>query len=239
MIKSYNKMLKIFCRNFAIVDEIIIVIVIIILIIIIVISSTASSSNISMIVIIINNIIIELYCNEHYYNELYCNEHLFHNYQRYPLSPLKPKSLALIEPYLPNIFDPVYSVNQSFMWFLWLNWRKSTFYPATAPNDSECWPIVTSSIQEPVASNCDVTMTDCFRVVAMHAFLAQWCWGQWFNEFVKDMPVPSFSQLSYFLLYLVTPVFQHGASLFIIRSIMRISSIKVLSYSYKYRYCYI
>ena len=71
------------------------------------------------------------------------------------------------------------------MWFLWLNWRKSTFYPVTAPNDSKCWPIVTSSIQEPVASNCDVTMTDCSPVVAMDAFLA----------------------------YFVTPVFQHGASL--------------------------
>ena len=32
------------------------------------------------------------------------------------------------------------------------------------------------------ASNCDVTMTDCSRVVSMDAFLAQWCWGQWFNE---------------------------------------------------------
>ena len=103
--------------------------------------------------------------------------------------------MALIEQYLPNISDPVYSVHQSFTWILWLNWRKSTFYPVTGPNDSKCWPIVTSSIQEPVASNCDVTMTDCSRVVAMDAFLAQWCWGQWFNEFVKDTSVPSFSTL--------------------------------------------
>ena len=49
--------------------------------------------------------------------------------KKYPLSFLKPRSLALIEQYLPNISDPVYSVHQSFMWFLWLNWRKSTFYP--------------------------------------------------------------------------------------------------------------
>ena len=97
--------------------------------------------------------------------------------KKYPSSPLKQRSLALIEQYLPNISDPVYSVHQSFMWFPWLNWRKSTFYPVTAPNDSKCWPIVTSSIQEPIASNCDVTMTDCSRVVAMDAFLAQWCWG--------------------------------------------------------------
>ena len=129
--------------------------------------------------------------------------YLYYNYEKYPLSPLKPKILALIEHYLPTISDPVYSVHQSFMWFLWLNWRKSTFHPVTAPNDSKCWPIVTSSLQEPAASNCDVTMTDCSHVVAMDAFLTQWCWGQWFNEFVKDTYVPSFS----------TPRVQHGASL--------------------------
>ena len=42
-----------------------------------------------------------------------------------------------------------------------------------------------SSIQEAVASNCDVKMIDCSLVVAMDAFIAQF----------------------------VTPVFQHGASL--------------------------
>ena len=89
----------------------------------------------------------------------------------------------------------MYSVHQSFMWFLWLNWCKSTFYPITAPNNSKCWPIVMSSLQEPAASICDVTMTDCSRVVAMDAFLTLWCWGQWFNEFVKDTHGPSFSTL--------------------------------------------
>ena len=92
----------------------------------------------------------------------------------------------LIEQYLPNISDAVYSVHQSFMWFLWLSWRKSTFYPITAPNYSKCWPIVTSLIQEPAASNCYVTMTDCSRVVAMDAFLAQWnrkfITAQWSTE---------------------------------------------------------
>ena len=104
--------------------------------------------------------------------------YLYYDYEKYLLSPLKQRSLALIEQYLPNISDPVCLVHQSFIWFLWLNWRNSTFYPDTAPNGSKCWSIVTSSIQEPVASNCDVTMTDCSRVVAMDAFLAQW-WGQW------------------------------------------------------------
>ena len=119
--------------------------------------------------------------------------HLYYNYEKYPPSPLKLRFLALIEQYLPNISDPVYSVHQSFMWFLWLNWSKSTLYSVTAPKHSKCWPIVTSSIQEPTASNCDVTMTDCSRVVAMDAFLAQWCWGQWFKKFVKETSVPSFS----------------------------------------------
>ena len=105
-------------------------------------------------------------------------QYLYYNYEKYLLSSLKQRSQALIEQYLPNISDPVYSVHQSFIWFLWLNWRNSIFYPVTAPNGSKCWPIVMSSIQEPVASNCDVTMTDCQRVVAMDAFLAQW-WGQW------------------------------------------------------------
>ena len=47
--------------------------------------------------------------------------------------------------------------------------------------------VVTSSIQEPAASHCDVTMTDCFHVVSMDAFLAQWCWLQWCSEFVKTL----------------------------------------------------
>ena len=96
--------------------------------------------------------------------------YLYYNYEKYPPSPLKPRFLVLIKQYLPNISDPVYSVHQSFMWFLWLNWRKSTFYPVTAPNDSKSWAIVTSSIQEPAASNCDATMTDSSRMVAMDAF---------------------------------------------------------------------
>ena len=38
---------------------------------------------------------------------------LYYNYEKYPLSPLKPRFLVLIEQYLPNISDPVYSVHQS------------------------------------------------------------------------------------------------------------------------------
>ena len=48
----------------------------------------------------------------------------YYNCEKYPLSPLKQRFRALIDQYLPNISDPVYSVHQSFMWFLWLNWCK-------------------------------------------------------------------------------------------------------------------
>ena len=44
-----------------------------------------------------------------YFNRQY--GHLYHNYEKYPLSPLKPGSLAFIEQYLPNISDTVYSVH--------------------------------------------------------------------------------------------------------------------------------
>ena len=145
------------------------------------------------------------------------NHYLYYNYEKYPLSPLKPRFLVLIEQYLPNISDPVYSMHQSIMWFLWFNWRKSTFYPVTAPNDSKCWAIVTPSIQEPAASNCDITMTDCSRVVAMDAFLTQWnrkfITAQWSTENTS-----CFNFFVYFFLILWPPVFQHGASLALIIS---------------------
>ena len=161
-----------------------------------------------------------------YFNRQY--GHLYYNYEKYPLSPLKPGSLAFIEQYLPNISDTVYSVHLWFMWFLWLNWRKSTFYPITAPNDSKCWPIVTSSIkcwrivtssiQEPATSHCDVTMTDGFRMGSMDTFLAQWCWWQWFNEFVKTRLCQVFRNLWSREMFFMTPVFQHGASLVELKS---------------------
>ena len=152
-------------------------------------------------------------------------QNLYHNYEKYSLSLLKPRFLVLIEQYLPNISDPVYSAHQPFMWFLWLNWRKSTFYPVTAPNVSKCWPIVTSSIHEPAASNCDVTMTDCSRVVAMDAFLEQWCWGQWFKKrWNCSGGVPWKCKRHYF----ATPAFQHGASLVFITGVLNISYLQLI-----------
>ena len=54
---------------------------------------------------------------------------------------------------------------------------------------------MTSSIHEPVASNCDVRMSDCSRVVAMDAFNDVEDSGSDLKEFVKDTSVPSFSTL--------------------------------------------
>ena len=51
-----------------------------------------------------------------------------------PPSPLKPRFLALIEQYLTDISDPMYLLHQSCIGFLWLNWLKSTFHPATTRN---------------------------------------------------------------------------------------------------------
>ena len=50
------------------------------------------------------------------------------------------------------------------------NWRKSTFIP------SLLWMIQNVDLlwRHRYKSNCDITMTDCSRVVAMDAFLAQW-----------------------------------------------------------------
>ena len=39
------------------------------------------------------------------------------------------------------------------------------------------WHIMTSSIHEHVASNCDATMTECSHMLSMDAFLSQWCWN--------------------------------------------------------------
>ena len=62
-----------------------------------------------------------------FYHYLYCN------CENYPLSPLKPRFRTLMEQYLHTISDSVYLVHQSFMWFLWLNWRKPTFIPSLIP----------------------------------------------------------------------------------------------------------
>ena len=116
------------------------------------------------------------------------------------------------------------------MWFLWLNWRKSTFYPITAPNGSKCWPIVVSSIQEPVASNCDVTMT----VVAMDAFLAQW-WGQWSQHSGRPITfLALMSLLKHFFILFCDP----RASTRGIASCCCCCCYHYYHYYYYYYYCY-
>ena len=53
---------------------------------------------------------------------------LYCNCDKYPLSPLKPRGLALLSRHVPYNWGSQNSVHQSFTRFLTLNWRKSTFY---------------------------------------------------------------------------------------------------------------
>ena len=86
------------------------------------------------------------------------NQHHYYNCEKYPLSPLKPRCLVLIEQYLPNISGPVYSVHRSFMWFMCLKWHRSTFYPITDPDDFKMltccddmsWPLAFVMSQWPI-----------------------------------------------------------------------------------------
>ena len=117
--------------------------------------------------------------------------HLVHqNYYNCEKYPMKMSCLVLIEQYLPNVPGHVYSVPRPFMWLMWLNWQKSTFYPITTPHDFKM--LTYCDVIDPWAShtgNCDATITDYSRGVFMDAFLFQWRWGQWFKEFVKYMSV--------------------------------------------------
>ena len=59
--------------------------------------------------------------------------YLYYNYEKYPLSPLKPGSLALLSWHVPYNWGSGNSVHQSFTWFLSLNWCNSTFYHSWVP----------------------------------------------------------------------------------------------------------
>ena len=56
-----------------------------------------------------------------------------YNYEKYPLSPLKPRGLAPLSWHVPYNWGSWNSVHQSFTWFLSLNWLKSTFYRSRVP----------------------------------------------------------------------------------------------------------
>ena len=49
------------------------------------------------------------------------------------------------------------------------------------------WPIVTWSIYESAACNCDVTMANCSYVVSMDVFLSLWSWRPRFEDFVNTL----------------------------------------------------
>ena len=53
--------------------------------------------------------------------------YLYHNYEKYPLSPLKPRGLALLSWHVPYNWGSGNSVHPSFTWFPSLNWCKSAF----------------------------------------------------------------------------------------------------------------
>ena len=103
--------------------------------------------------------------------------------------------MALIEQYLPNISDPVYSVQQSFMWFLWLNWIH-----ILSRHCSEWFEMLTY---------CDVIDTRAERQQLWRhndRLFPRGCYGR----FLSTMMLRTVNLLN---LYFVTPVFQHGASL--------------------------
>ena len=125
--------------------------------------------------------------------------YLYYNYEKYPLSPLKRRFLALIEQYLPNISDSVYSVHQSFMWFLWLNWRKSTFYPVTAPSDSKYDVIDTRAGRQQLWRHND-------------RWFPRGCYGRFLSTMV--LRTMNTSCFNFFVkVIFCDPVFLHGASL--------------------------
>ena len=101
---------------------------------------------------------------ENLYTALRELNNLYFSYEKYPLSPLKPRGLALLSWHVPYNWGSGNSVHQSFTWFLSLNWRKSTF---SAPGCryyfkiNSWWPIVTSSTHGPAARYCDVTKIHC------------------------------------------------------------------------------
>ena len=59
--------------------------------------------------------------------------YLYYNCEKYPLSPLKPRGLALLSWHVPYNWDSGNLVHPSFTWFLSLNWHKSTFYCSRMP----------------------------------------------------------------------------------------------------------
>ena len=59
--------------------------------------------------------------------------HLYYNCEKYPLSPLKPRDLALLLWHVPYNWGSGNSVHPLFTWFLSLKWCKLTFYHSWVP----------------------------------------------------------------------------------------------------------
>ena len=119
-------------------------------------------------------------------------------------------------------------MHQSFMWFLWLNWRKSTFYPVTAPKDSKCWKML---------NYCDVIDTRADRQQLWRhndRLFPRGCYGRFLSTMMlislinvcaniyvistrkritAQLSTENTSCFDLFIFILWSPVFQHGASL--------------------------
>ena len=64
---------------------------------------------------------------------IYTHIYICYNYEKYPLSPLKPRGLELLSWHVPYNWSSGNSVQQSFIWFLSLYWRKSKLYCSRVP----------------------------------------------------------------------------------------------------------
>ena len=116
----------------------------------------------------------------------YISENLIHNCEKYPLSLLK---LRCYSWHQPNISGSVDLVHRSFLWFLWLNWLKSTFFRSQVPNLFQNKMLTYCDVIDTRGDHCLLWLHNdrLFPMVSMDAFLLQWHWGQWVNTSV--MPI--------------------------------------------------
>ena len=113
------------------------------------------------------------------------------NCEKYLLSLLKPGCLALLEQRIPNISGFVCLVHQSFMWFPWLNLRKSTCCSVTALDDFKIFTTVDQLWRHRYTRWPLAIVTSQWPIVPM-----RFLWtltSQFRKEFVQLTSVPSFS----------------------------------------------
>ena len=104
--------------------------------------------------------------------------HLYHNCEKYPLSPLKPRGLALLSWHVLYHWGSGNTVHPSFTQFLSLNWRKSTFYCSRVPisfqnltADGLLWRH--RHMGQPLA-----IVTSQWSILFPRVSMDAWCWGR-------------------------------------------------------------